>query len=126
MLMLDFLVTDGIAWLTLQRPAVLNSINEEMANMFRTRVEELENRPDLAAAEPGHAGFAERVDPLSGHRDRAAGGPVQAGDQVQQGRLPAAGRAHDRHRLARADRRADPVHCWPAAPVVSPGDLTER
>lgn len=45
--MLDFQVRDGIAWLTLQRPAVLNAINEEMANMFRSRVEELESRPDV-------------------------------------------------------------------------------
>jgi enoyl-CoA hydratase/carnithine racemase len=45
--MLDFQVRDGIAWLTLQRPAVLNAINEEMANMFRSRVEELESRSDV-------------------------------------------------------------------------------
>lgn len=45
--MLDFQVTDGIAWLTLRRPAVLNAINEEMANLFRTRVEELETRSDV-------------------------------------------------------------------------------
>ena len=45
--MLDFQVRDGIAWVTLQRPAVLNAINEEMANMFRSRVEELESRSDV-------------------------------------------------------------------------------
>ena len=44
--MLDFQVTDGIAWLTLRRPAVLNAINEEMANIFCCRVEELESRSD--------------------------------------------------------------------------------
>lgn len=45
--MLDFQVSGGIATLTLQRPAVLNAINEEMAAMFRGRVEELENRSDV-------------------------------------------------------------------------------
>jgi enoyl-CoA hydratase/carnithine racemase len=45
--MLDFQVTDGIGWLILQRPAVLNAVNEKMANMFRSRVEELENRSDV-------------------------------------------------------------------------------
>src|SRR5208283_542077 len=45
--MLDLHVTDGIAWLTLSRPAVLNAINDEMAKMFRSRVEELESRTDV-------------------------------------------------------------------------------
>ena len=45
--MLDFQVAGGIACLTLQRPTVLNAINQEMANLFSSRVEELESRSDV-------------------------------------------------------------------------------
>ena len=45
--MLDLQVKDGIAWLTLQRPAVLNAINQELANSFLARIEELEKRSDV-------------------------------------------------------------------------------
>jgi enoyl-CoA hydratase len=45
--MLDLQVTDGIAWLTLQRPTILNAINEEMANSFCRRIEELQSRSDV-------------------------------------------------------------------------------
>ena len=45
--MLDFQVRDGVAWLTLRRPAVLNALNEELANAFRCRIEELESRSDV-------------------------------------------------------------------------------
>jgi enoyl-CoA hydratase/carnithine racemase len=45
--MLDFQVAEGIACLTLQRPTVLNAINQEMANLFSSRVEELESRSDV-------------------------------------------------------------------------------
>lgn len=45
--MLDFRVADGIAWLTLQRPAVLNAINSEMASLLGQRIEELEKRSDV-------------------------------------------------------------------------------
>lgn len=45
--MLDFQINDGIAWLTLQRPAALNAINQEMAQSFLTRIKEIEERPDV-------------------------------------------------------------------------------
>jgi len=47
--MLDLQVEDGIAWLTLQRPAVLNAINQELANSFLARIEELKKRSDVRA-----------------------------------------------------------------------------
>jgi enoyl-CoA hydratase len=47
--MVDLQVKDGIAWLTLQRPAVLNAINQELANLFLARVEDLEKRSDVRA-----------------------------------------------------------------------------
>lgn len=47
--MLDLQVKDGVAWLTLQRPAVLNAINRELANLFLARIEELEKRSDVRA-----------------------------------------------------------------------------
>jgi enoyl-CoA hydratase/carnithine racemase len=47
--MLDLQVKDGIAWLTLQRPAVLNAINQQLANTFLARIEELEKRSDVRA-----------------------------------------------------------------------------
>ena len=70
------------------------------------QVEELEDHPDPAAAEPGQAGFAQRVHPLAGHGDRAAGRLVQPGDQVQQRGLAAARRAHHGDRLAVPDVQA--------------------
>jgi enoyl-CoA hydratase/carnithine racemase len=45
--MLDFQVTDGVAWLTLRRPAVLNAMNAEMAGLLNWRIEELEKRSDV-------------------------------------------------------------------------------
>jgi enoyl-CoA hydratase/carnithine racemase len=47
--MLDLQVKDGIAWITLQRPKVLNVINQELANLFLSRIEELEKRSDVKA-----------------------------------------------------------------------------
>lgn len=47
--MLDLQINDGIAWLTLARPAVLNAINHQMANLFLARIEELEKRSDVKA-----------------------------------------------------------------------------
>jgi enoyl-CoA hydratase/carnithine racemase len=47
--MLDLHISDGIAWLTLQRPAALNAINQEMARTFSTHIKELARRPDVKA-----------------------------------------------------------------------------
>ncbi len=73
------------------------------------QVEELEDHPDPAAAEARRAGLAEPVDPRVGDGDRAARRPVEPGDQVQQRRLAAARRSHDRDGFARPDLEADPV-----------------
>src|SRR5579872_3050736 len=56
--MLDFLVKDGVAWITLQRPEVLNAINRELANAFRQRIEELQGRADIRVVVTRGAGRA--------------------------------------------------------------------
>src|SRR5487761_666532 len=53
-------------------------------------VEELEDDAHVAGAEPGQGTLAHGVDPQPGPGDRAARGLVEAGDQVEQRRLPAA------------------------------------
>ena len=45
--MLDLQVKEGIAWVTLQRPQVLNAINQEMANLILGQIQELEKRTDV-------------------------------------------------------------------------------
>ena len=45
----------------------------------------------------------ERAEIFAEHRDRAAGGPVHRGDQVQQGRFAGARRSHQRDELALVD-----------------------
>ncbi len=56
--MLDFKVTDDIAWLTLQRPAALNAINRDLANAFYNRIQELEHREDVRVVITRGAGRA--------------------------------------------------------------------
>lgn len=56
--MLDFFVKDGVAWLTLQRPEVLNAINRGLADALRLRLEELQNRPDIRVVVTRGAGKA--------------------------------------------------------------------
>ena len=67
------------------------------------QVEELEDDPDVLAAHPGQLVLGLAGDLLVGEHDRALVGLVEAGDEVEQGRLAAARRAHDRDELA-------PVH----------------
>jgi len=74
------------------------------------QVEELEDHADLAPPELGQPGLAERVDAFAADPDLAAGRPVEPGDQVEQGRFPAAGRPHHRDRLAVADVHGDVRH----------------
>jgi hypothetical protein len=65
------------------------------------------------------------VDLLPGHRDGPAGRPVQPGDQVQQRRLSAAGRAHHRGRFAGRDLHADAVHRGRGVTVAALGGFVE-
>lgn len=44
---LDLSVEERVAWLTLNRPKVLNAINEEMLTELRSAVEELDEREDV-------------------------------------------------------------------------------
>jgi len=55
---LDLMVKDGVAWLTLQRPEVLNAINRGLANALRLRIEELQNRADVRVVVTRGAGKA--------------------------------------------------------------------
>jgi len=45
--MLEFQVKDGVAWITLKRPQVLNAINKELANLFRETLEAVEKHADV-------------------------------------------------------------------------------
>ena len=63
-------------------------------------VEELEHQPDVAAAQPGEPGAAELLGADAGERDGALVRPVQPRDEVQQRRLAAARRPHQRDELA--------------------------
>jgi hypothetical protein len=63
------------------------------------QVEELEDHPDAGPPVLRGGGLAELVDAYAVDGDRAAGGPVQAGDQVEQCGLATAGRAEDRDGL---------------------------
>lgn len=56
--MLDFEVRDGVAWLTLQRPSVLNAINRELANSLYKTIQELEQRTDVRVIVTRGAGRA--------------------------------------------------------------------
>jgi enoyl-CoA hydratase/carnithine racemase len=44
---LNIEIKNGIAWLTLQRPAVLNAINQELAKSFFSQIKEVETRPEV-------------------------------------------------------------------------------
>jgi hypothetical protein len=89
------------------------------------QVEELEDHADVPVPEAGQTGLTEGVDALPGHHDRAAGRPVQAGDQVEQGRLAAARRAHHGDRLARREFQADLVDRGRPVAVVAFAGIAE-
>ena len=71
------------------------------------QVEELEDEADVRAAEPGGSRLAEPVDADAVDRDLALRRPVEAADEVEQRRLAAAGRAHDRGDAAGLDVEID-------------------
>ena len=71
------------------------------------QVEELEHDADVAAAHAGQLVLALAGDLLAGEHDLAVVGGVEAGDEVEQRRLAAARRAHDRDELAGAEVEVD-------------------
>jgi hypothetical protein len=72
------------------------------------QVEELEDQPDVAAAQPGQVVLAAPGDLLARHADVPLVGGVQPGDQVQQGGLAAPRRPHQGHELASLTVRSTP------------------
>lgn len=56
--MIDLTVDNGIAWLTLNRPEVLNAMDLESVRAFRTRLEGIRDREDVRVVVTGGAGRA--------------------------------------------------------------------
>ena len=73
------------------------------------QVEELEDQPDRGAPVPRRGRLAQGVDATAADGDGARGRPVEAGDQVQQRGLPAAGRPEDGDGLAGGHGQRDVV-----------------
>jgi hypothetical protein len=74
------------------------------------QVEGLEDEADGPAPQHGPGGLGQAVDPGAVEHDLAGVRALQAAEQVQQGRLAAAARPHDRHGLAGLDGQVDAVH----------------
>jgi hypothetical protein len=74
------------------------------------QVERLEHKADVAAPEDRPARLREAVNPHAAQRQLASVGTLQPAQQVQQGRLAAAARAHDRDRFTRLDHQVHAVH----------------
>jgi len=66
----------------------------------RQQVEELEDEAELVATQPGQLGVVEAGDLLAVEDDRPRGRPVEAGEDVHQGRLARARGPHDRGEAA--------------------------
>src|SRR3954454_31073 len=73
------------------------------------QVEELEDQADGGASVAGGGGLAQPVHAGAADRDGALGGAVEAGDQVEQGRLAAAGRTEQRQAFTLGDMQAQVV-----------------
>jgi len=71
------------------------------------QVEGLEHEPDLAAAKPRHRRVVQGTEPMPAQPHLARGGPLQSGQQPEQGGLPASARTGDRQELALARRERD-------------------
>jgi hypothetical protein len=69
----------------------------------------LEDEADFLIAHPRQLVFAELADVLAVEDVDAAGGAIQAAQDVHQGRLARTGRPHDCHKLAFFDLRIDPA-----------------
>ena len=85
----------------------------------RQQVEELEHEADLAAAQARELGLAQLVDALAVEPDLAGRRAIEAGEEVEQRRLAAPARAHDRDELAALDREVDAAQASTFAPPVS-------
>jgi hypothetical protein len=72
-------------------------------------VEELEDEPDRPRPQRGQLAVRGAVDPRARELDRPGVGGVQAGEQVQEGRLARARPAGDRDELARLDAQVGAV-----------------
>jgi len=66
----------------------------------RKQVEFLENETDGRLAEAGAAGVGEAGEILAGHLHTARSRRCEASNDMEQGRLPRAGRPHDREKIA--------------------------
>src|SRR5258707_1312862 len=73
----------------------------------REQVEALEDEADLLAAQPRALIAREAADVAAVEEIGAARRPIEAADQVHEGALAGAGRAHHRHELALADGERD-------------------
>ena len=85
------------------------------------QVEELEDEPDVVAAELGELLVVESLVVEAANRDRARGGRLERADDMEQRALAGSGRAHDRDHLALFDRQVDAVqsaHLGAALAVV--------
>jgi len=85
-------------------------------------VEPLEHEAEVLAPEPGASSFRGPEDGGAAQFDRALGGRVEAGDEVEERGLAAAARAGDADDLARLEveghvvERADTLVCPPREP----------
>src|SRR5918996_2595033 len=70
-------------------------------------MEELKDEPDLAATQASQLGLAQPVDPLAVEPHLSGGRSIEAREQIEQRRLAAPTRAHDRDELAALDRQVD-------------------
>ena len=75
----------------------------------RQQVEELEDEPDLFAPHPRQFVVAERRQVALVERERAAGRAIHRAAQVQQRRLAASRRPHQRDEIAALDRNDTPA-----------------
>ncbi len=73
----------------------------------RHQVEKLKDKPDLVTAQAGQLQLRQPRRLLARKPVGARGGPIQAPQQVQEGRFARAGRAHDRDILAPLDPQVD-------------------
>ncbi len=92
----------------------------------RQEVEHLEDRPDAAAPVRVPLPLRERRQIAPVHQHRARGGAVERPEEVQQGRLAAAGGPHQRHEGPGLDLERDPVQRVRAGEAVPLPELSRH